>query len=566
MRLTISRKFSLVFLTLILINLLIGGIGAFNMQHIIKQTDEINTKWIDGIKEITSINYLTEHLSSKEKDFLIYTDKDKLDTLDQDMNQILKDINEKLDNYEKTISNDKERSIFEQLKTEVNSYTNIHNQILESGRTNDIDKARGLLVQTEASFEDMKKSITELVDFNKEGSNTAVKETKDVYHKGLIYTALLLAASIAISICIWLYINRSIVKPIIRMKSSANEIAEGNLSNDIEPLASKDELGDLNEALQKMVGNLRDIVGYSKEISTRVLSSSQVLTTATNETRTGSRHITETMNEMAEGSEQQAQDAVTIAESMNEFTESIDKAYNHGMTISDTSQNVLQLAVNGNENMDTSVQQMKTIHHIVQEAVHKVRSLEQHSQDINKLVQVINGIAEQTNLLSLNAAIEAARAGESGKGFAVVAEEVRKLADGVSDSVQDITKIVGGTQQEINTVIQYLESSFTEVEKGTENLTDTGQAMQNIKQSVTYVAESIKEVTDGLKQLTNQSITINQSIENIASVSEESAAGIEETFSITEQSAHSMDQVLQNAEELERLAKELNEKMDQFTI
>lgn len=468
MRLTISRKFSLVFLTLILINLLIGGIGAFNMQHIIKKTDEINTKWIDGIKEITSINYLTEHLSSKEKDFLIYTDKDKMDTLEQDMNQILKDINEKLDNYEKTISNDKERSIFEQLKTEVNSYTNIHNQILESGRTNDIDKARGLLVQTEASFEDMKKSITELVDFNKEGSNTAVKETKDVYYKGLIYTALLLAASIVISICIWLYINRSIVKPIIRMKSSANEIAEGNLSNDIEPLASKDELGNLNEALQKMVGNLRDIVGYSKEISTRVLSSSQVLTTATNETRTGSRHITETMNEMAEGSEQQAQDAVTIAESMNEFTERIDKAYNHGMTISDTSQNVLELAVNGNENMNTSVQQMKTIHHIVQEAVHKVRSLEQHSQDINKLVQVINGIAEQTNLLSLNAAIEAARAGESGKGFAVVAEEVRKLADGVSDSVQDITKIVGGTQQEINTVIQYLESSFTEVEKGTE--------------------------------------------------------------------------------------------------
>ncbi|OBA02712.1 chemotaxis protein [Bacillus subtilis] len=566
MRLTISRKFSLVFLTLILINLLIGGIGAFNMQHIIQKTDEINTKWIDGIKDITSINYLTEHLSSKEKDFLIFTDKSKMDTLDQEMNQIIEDINQKLDSYEKTISNDKEQKLFEELQTEVNTYGDIHKQIIESGRTNDMDKARGLLVQTEASFEDMKKSVTQLVDFNKEGANTAVKETKDVYHKGLIYTALLLAASIIISIFIWLYITRNIVKPIIRMKDSANHIAGGNLSNDIEPVNSKDELGDLNEALQKMVGNLRDIVGYSKEISNRVLSSSQVLATATNETRSGSKHITETMNEMAEGSEQQAQAAVTIAESMNDFTESIDKAYNHGITISDTSQNVLELAVNGNENMDTSLQQMKTIHHIVQEAVHKVKSLEQHSQDINKLVQVINGIAEQTNLLSLNAAIEAARAGESGKGFAVVAEEVRKLADGVSDSVQDITRIVNGTQQEIHTVINYLESSFTEVEKGTENLTDTGQAMQQIKQSVTNVAGSIKEVTDGLKQLTNQSITINQSIENIASVSEESAAGIEETFSITEQSAHSMDQVLQNAEELEQLAKELNEKMDQFTI
>lgn len=566
MRLTISRKFSLVFLTLILINLLVGGIGVLNMQHIIQKTDEINTKWIDGIKGITSINYVTEHLSSKEKDFLIYTDKSKMDTLDQEMNQIMEDINQKLDNYEKTISTDKEQKLFEQLQTKVNTYMDIHAQIIESGRTNDMDKARGLLVQTEASFEDMKKTITQLVDLNQEGSNTAVKETKAVYHKGLIYTALLVAASILISIFIWLYITRNIVKPIIRMKESANHIAEGDLSNDMEALNSKDELGDLNEALQKMVGNLRDIVGYSKDISSRVLSSSQVLATATNETRSGSKHITETMNEMAEGSEQQAQDAVTIAESMNEFTESIDKAYNHGITISDTSQNVLELAVSGNENMATSLQQMKTIHHIVEEAVHKVRSLEQHSQDINKLVQVINGIAEQTNLLSLNAAIEAARAGESSKGFAVVAEEVRKLADGVSDSVQDITRIVNGTQQEIHTVITYLESSFTEVEKGTENLTDTGQAMQHIKQSVTHVADSIKEVTDGLKQLTNQSITINQSIENIASVSEESAAGIEETFSITEQSAHSMDQVLLNAEELEQLANELNEKMGQFTI
>lgn len=566
MRLTISRKFSLVFLTLILINLLVGGIGVLNMQHIIQKTDEINTKWIDGIKGVTSINYVTEHLSSKEKDFLIYTDKSKMDTLDQEMNQIMEDINQKLDNYEKTISTDKEQKLFEQLQTKVNTYMDIHAQIIESGRTNDMDKARGLLVQTEASFEDMKKTITQLVDLNQEGSNTAVKETKAVYHKGLIYTALLVAASILISIFIWLYITRNIVKPIIRMKESANHIAEGDLSNDMEALNSKDELGDLNEALQKMVGNLRDIVGYSKDISSRVLSSSQVLATATNETRSGSKHITETMNEMAEGSEQQAQDAVTIAESMNEFTESIDKAYNHGITISDTSQNVLELAVSGNENMATSLQQMKTIHHIVEEAVHKVRSLEQHSQDINKLVQVINGIAEQTNLLSLNAAIEAARAGESGKGFAVVAEEVRKLADGVSDSVQDITRIVNGTQQEIHTVITYLESSFTEVEKGTENLTDTGQAMQHIKQSVTHVADSIKEVTDGLKQLTNQSITINQSIENIASVSEESAAGIEETFSITEQSAHSMDQVLLNAEELEQLANELNEKMGQFTI
>ncbi|WP_406620901.1 methyl-accepting chemotaxis protein [Bacillus atrophaeus] len=566
MRLTISRKFSLVFISLMIIMLLVGGSGALNMQHIIKKTDEINTKWIDGIKEITTINYLTEHLSAQEKDFLIYKDKEKMDSLEKTMGTTLNEVNDKLKLYEKTISSSKEREVYEKLTNEVKTYSDIHSQIIESGRTNDIDKARGLLVQTEANFEDMKKSISQLVNLNKEGSNSAVKETDDIYHKGLILTALLLAAAIVISVLFWVYINRKIAKPIIHMRQAANEIAGGDLSNDIEDLTSKDEIGDLNEALQKMVGNLRDIVGYSKDISTRVLTSSQVLTAATNESRSGSQHITETMNEMAEGSEQQAQDAVTIAESMNEFTDSIDQAYHHGMTISSTSQNVLELAVSGNENMDTSLKQMQSIHHIVQEAVHKVRALEQHSQDINKLVQVINGIAEQTNLLSLNAAIEAARAGESGKGFAVVAEEVRKLADGVSGSVQDITRIVNGTQKDIHGAIQYLESSYTEVEKGTQHLSETGQAMHNIKQSITLVAGSIKEVTDGLKHLTDQSITINQSIENIASVSEESAAGIEETFSVTEQSSHSMDHILSNAEELEKLAEELNERMNRFTI
>ncbi len=142
-------------------------------------------------------------------------------------------------------------------------------------------------MQTEARFEDMKNQSLSSLTLIKKAKNTAVKETKDVYHKGLIYTALLLARSIIISIFIWLYITRNIVKPIIRMKESANHIAEGDLSNDMEALNSKDELGDLNEAPQKMVGNLRDIVGYSKEISSRVLSSSQVLATATNETRSG---------------------------------------------------------------------------------------------------------------------------------------------------------------------------------------------------------------------------------------------------------------------------------------
>src|SRR5690606_30819113 len=102
---------------------------------------------------------------------------------------------------------------------------------------------------------------------------------------------------------------------------------------------------------------------------------------------------------------------------------------------------------------------------IVQDAVRKVEGLDEQTQQISKLVSVIQDVAEQTNLLALNASIEAARAGEHGRGFAVVADEVRKLAEQVSASIADITGIVTNIQSESNTVSKSLQEGYKEVEQ-----------------------------------------------------------------------------------------------------
>src|SRR5699024_5700601 len=165
-----------------------------------------------------------------------------------------------------------------------------------------------------------------------------------------------------------------------------------------------------------------------------------------------------TMDEVATGAENQAHTTNDLSASMALFMEKIRTGNQTAEDSYHSSQGLLTLTKEGHELMNSSIKQMESIDEIVMDSVKKVEQLDQHSQAITKLVGVINGIADQTNLLALNATIEAARAGEHGKGFAVVAEEVRKLSEQVSLSVNDITQIVSAIQSETDIVTTSLQA------------------------------------------------------------------------------------------------------------
>ena len=194
----------------------------------------------------------------------------------------------------------------------------------------------------------------------------------------------------------------------------------------------------------------------------------------------GSQQIASTMQELAAGTESEAKTASELASIMGLFSTSVQEANANGENIQKSSNEVFQMTSEGSQLMKSSNEQMVKIDQIVQESVQKVQGLDVKSQEISKLVSVIQEIADQTNLLALNAAIEAARAGEHGRGFAVVADEVRKLAEQVSTSVADITEIVTGIQNESSLVAESLQDGYKEVKQGTTQIKTTQETFAGI--------------------------------------------------------------------------------------
>jgi len=244
----------------------------------------------------------------------------------------------------------------------------------------------------------------------------------------------------------------------------------------------------------------------------------------------------------------------------------VDESSENGEIVQRDSNTVLEMTADGRQLMATSTEQMARIHTLVQDSVQKVEGLAIQSQEISKLVTVINDIAAQTNLLALNAAIEAARAGEQGRGFAVVADEVRKLAEQVTYSVSDISTIVEGIQNETKVVSQSLVAGYKEVELGTNQIRTTGETFEKISTTVSHMDQNIKHVANNLLDIVESTKRINNTIDDIASVSEEAAAGVEQTSASVQQSSSSMDEVAASSEQLATLSEELNGLVQQFKI
>lgn len=431
----------------------------------------------------------------------------------------------------------------------------------------DSKKAQTIMnTQAQALENELEKGFSDLA----KGREANIQKLSDgIMRKGKIIEILSYVVTILVALLSALvaYLTaRSITKPMNVVMNHMQTIAGGDLS--VEPLdvATEDETGQLAAAMNIMQDVLKRTMHKILEDSETLTAHSEELNQAAFEVKSGSEQVATTMQELATGTETQANTASSLSIVMGNFTKKVQDTNKSGEQMSKTSQKVLDMTTEGSRLMDSSNQQMQKIDSIVQDAVGKMAILDNQTKEISDLVSIIQTVADQTNLLALNAAIEAARAGEHGRGFAVVADEVRKLAEQVAVSIADITGFVTTIQAESKKVSDSLQNGYAEVEEGTAQIKTTGKTFNEISRSVTSMVNDIQHISGNLESIAANSELMNGSIEEIAAVSQESAAGVEETSAASQQISSSMEEVSGNSEHLATLAENLSQMVSRFKL
>jgi len=434
----------------------------------------------------------------------------------------------------------------------------------------DMGKKNDALKQMKESVQPLGETIIqEFEKVTSDRQNDVIKSGNNMIQLSNLSIIIILAVLVSILLIGFIMsfkMARSITNPLIKIAGQMEQISKGNLI--LEPLSikSKDEIGELMEAVNEMGNQLRKIVQDIHHASDTMSKQSSDLLSSSKELKEGSNQIAATMQELSAGAESQANSASELSEAMGMYMDKIYQIHRNGKEMFDKSREVLELTDNGSKLMNQSKKLFDYMFTGMQSNMKKIKKLDERSKQISKLVEVIQSIADQTNLLALNAAIEAARAGEHGKGFAVVADEVRKLAEQVSSSVVDIQKIVEEVHSETNKVTKSFELGFQQVESGMDSMNETSAAFQQIKETIKEISERINNAQNDLTNMLSTSESINDSISNIASISEEAAAGIEQTSASAATANESAATIASHAESMSNLAGDLQSLVKRFQV
>lgn len=352
-------------------------------------------------------------------------------------------------------------------------------------------------------------------------------------------TLLMTGFTIIIGSLIALYMTMSIKLVFDRVINSLHDIADGggNLTQRLESSGSN-ELSLLGNAFNQFVQTIQLLVQKVATTNIQLIESAQHMTTQSVGTKLN-------MNQQDSKIEQ-------VATAINEMTSTVQEVARNAAQASEAAHAADEQAADGNRIVAEVTMSINDLASEIKNTATQIKTLEENSEQMRAVIDVIKGIAEQTNLLALNAAIEAARAGEHGRGFAVVADEVRTLASRTQESTQEIQNMIEGLQNGAKGAVLAMEQGQVKTTMTVDKAGEASHALSAITLSVSKIADMNSQIATAAEEQTSVTEEINVNVVSISTLAEKAAQDAEETAS--------------SSQELEQLANELQATIQHFKV
>jgi methyl-accepting chemotaxis protein PixJ len=315
---------------------------------------------------------------------------------------------------------------------------------------------------------------------------------------------------------------------LINLVMDVEGVTKGDLT--VRADVTEGEIGTVSDFFNAVIESLREIVKQVKLATTKVNTSLQENEGA--------------ISQLADVAFQQAQETSRTLNSVEQMTNSIQEVAGNANHAAAVARTASVTAEAGEEAMERTVEKILNLRETVSATAKKVKRLGESSQEISKVVSLINQIALQTNLLAINAGIEAARAGEEGQGFAVVAKEVSELAARSAAATQEIEKIVENIQIETNQVVEAMELGKTQVVEGT-------QLVKNTKESLANILEVSRKIDQLVASISTATVSQAQTSQSVTTLMKQMVMVSQETSKSSHQISHSLQETVVVAQELQ---------------